>query len=107
MCIAPSCEIGGDRLGCHGEYCWRVTVGGTYRLRFSENSITLMHDFRHLMTGTGAYFYLTWGIWLRHCLNGRQDEYDLSWPSFWSLPEVVPRKRANGDGRCDPSKKIS
>ena len=57
------------------------------------------------MTGTGAYFYLTWGIWLRHCLNGRQDEYDLSWPHFWSLPEVVQRKSANGDARYDPSKK--
>jgi dihydroceramidase len=36
------------------------------------------------MTGTGAYFYIVWGIWLRHCLNGRQDEYELHWPSFYS-----------------------
>ena len=41
------------------------------------------------MTGTGAYFYVTWGIWLRHCLNGRQDEFRLVWPSVWSFPEVV------------------
>lgn len=33
------------------------------------------------MTGTGAYFYLVWGVWLRHCLNQKQDEYDLYWPS--------------------------
>ena len=57
------------------------------------------------MTGTGAYFYITWGIWLRHCLNGRQDEYDLQWPNFWSLPEVVLSKSANGDARYDSSKK--
>ena len=44
---------------------------------------------RHLMTGLGAYFYITWGIWLRHCLNGRQDEYTLVWPSIFTLPEIV------------------
>lgn len=44
---------------------------------------------RHLMTGIGAYFYIVWGIWLRHCLNGRQDEYTLRWPRAFSLPEVV------------------
>ena len=76
-----------------------------YQLCFAEYSLQLTHNHRHLMTGTGAYFYLIWGIWLRHCLNGRQDEYDLSWPRFWSLPEVVSRKSANGDARYDPSKK--
>lgn len=58
------------------------------------------------MTGTGAYFYITWGIWLRHCLNGRQDEYDLSWPRFWSLPEVVRTKSVNGDAQYDRPKKV-
>ena len=57
------------------------------------------------MTGTGAYFYLTWGIWLRHCLNGRQDEYDLVWSRLWTLPEVVQTKSANGNGQDDTSKK--
>lgn len=41
------------------------------------------------MTGTGAYFYLTWGIWLRHCLNGRQEEYELYWPRIFVFPEIV------------------
>lgn len=37
----------------------------------------------------GAYFYIVWGIWLRHCLNGREDEYELVWPSVWfSLPRI-------------------
>ena len=62
---------------------------------------------RHLMTGTGAYFYLVWGIWLRHCLNGRQDEYDLHWPGIFSLPVVVrSRGRRNDDGEA-VSKKTS
>lgn len=70
-----------------------------------KDNIADTHVRRHLMTGTGAYFYITWGIWLRHCLNGRQDEYDLSWPRVWSLPEIVRTKSLNGDARSDPSKK--
>lgn len=51
------------------------------------------------MTGVGAYFYIVWGIWLRHCLNGRQDEYELYWPSvFTSLPAVVKTNRAQQSG---------
>ncbi len=41
------------------------------------------------MTGTGAYYSLVWGIWLRHCLNGRQEKYELSWPSVFSFPDIV------------------
>ena len=44
--------------------------------------------YRHLMTGLGAYCYLVWGIWLRHCLNHRQDEFEMHWPSLFTLPEV-------------------
>jgi dihydroceramidase len=41
------------------------------------------------MTGFGAYLYLVWGIWLRHILNERQDEYMLIWPHIWNFPEIV------------------
>lgn len=48
------------------------------------------HGWWHLMTGAGAYMYIVWGIWLRHCLNGRQDEYVLIWPNkFLGLPSIV------------------
>lgn len=57
------------------------------------------------MTGTGAYFYITWGIWLRHCLNGRQEEFDLHWPKIFSLPEVVKAKQVNGGISQDATKK--
>jgi dihydroceramidase len=43
------------------------------------------------MTGTGAYFYIVWGVWLRHCLNYRQNEYELVWPNLWTVPDVVQR----------------
>lgn len=51
------------------------------------------------MTGLGAYCYIIWGIWLRHCLNGLQDEYDLSWPATYRLPEIVKVKQKSvGNG---------
>ena len=56
------------------------------------------HGWWHLMTGTGAYFYIVWGLWLRHCLNGRQDEFMLRWPRWMSLPAIERRKTPAGDG---------
>ncbi|CAI7624336.1 unnamed protein product [Penicillium glandicola] len=47
------------------------------------------HGWWHVMTGIGAYLYIVWGIWLRHCLNNRQDEYHLRWAHFWQIPEVI------------------
>ncbi|KAJ5679410.1 hypothetical protein N7462_007654 [Penicillium macrosclerotiorum] len=47
------------------------------------------HGWWHIMTGIGAYLYIIWGIWLRHCLNGRQDDYHLRWAHFWQIPEVI------------------
>lgn len=42
------------------------------------------------MTGIGAYFYIQWGIWLRHCLNGEQDQVEMIWPRLvTSFPTVV------------------
>lgn len=46
------------------------------------------------MTGTGAYFYIVWGIWLRHCLNYRHDKYELYWPDWFTMPEVVKAQHA-------------
>lgn len=62
---------------------------------------------RHLMTGTGAYYYIVWGVWLRHCLNFRQDEYELLWLNFWTVPEVVKRGSAvNSDANASTKKKL-
>ncbi|KAK9564704.1 alkaline ceramidase ydc1, variant 2 [Aspergillus fumigatus] len=63
---------------------WRRAVGLPWGL-FLEG-----HGWWHVMTGIGAYLYIIWGIWLRHCLNGRQEEYELWWPHFWNFPEIVP-----------------
>jgi dihydroceramidase len=59
------------------------------------------------MTGAGAYFYLVWGIWLRHCLKEDQDDYALSWPSIFSLPDIVRAKKSNGhaNGRTNGTAK--
>lgn len=49
----------------------------------------------------GAYFYIVWGIWLRHCLNGREDEYELIWPSvLFSFPRIDKvNARSSGSAR--------
>lgn len=51
------------------------------------------------MTGVGAYFYIVWGIWLRHCLNYRQDEFELVWKGWTSMPVVVKRKNMTGSSK--------
>ncbi|KAL1964662.1 hypothetical protein VTN77DRAFT_6688 [Rasamsonia byssochlamydoides] len=68
---------------------WRRKIGLPWGL-FLEG-----HGWWHLMTGIGAYLYIIWGIWLRHCLNKRQDEYQLVWPHFWHFPEMVRTTPAN------------
>jgi len=75
-----------DNFYCSTIRRWRHEVGLPWGILLEG------HGWWHLMTGTGAYFYLVWGIWLRHCLNERQDEYELSWPSIFSLPDIVPSK---------------
>jgi len=51
------------------------------------------------MTGTGAYYYIVWGIWLRHHLNYKQNEYELDWPNFWTVPEIKGSSAARDQGR--------
>lgn len=53
------------------------------------------------MTGVGAYFYIVWGIWLRHCLNYKQDDYELVWPGWTTMPLVVKRRRSSADSRAN------
>jgi dihydroceramidase len=57
------------------------------------------------MTGTGAYYYIVWGIWLRHHLNYRQNEYKLVWPNFWTVPDVVKRDSSATNGHATEGKK--
>lgn len=71
-----------------------------------STATNMMVGHRHLMTGTGAYLYIVWGIWLRHCLNGRQDEYYLHWPHMYTLPDVrATTKHANGSLKANGSSK--
>jgi dihydroceramidase len=75
-----------DNVHCSNLRRWRREIGMPWGFLLEG------HGWWHLMTGTGAYFYIVWGIWLRHCLNGRQDEYMLRWPRWMSLPAIVRRK---------------
>jgi len=76
-----------DLVYCSAFRRWRHEIGLPWGI-FLEG-----HGWWHLMTGTGAYFDIVWGIWLRHCLNGRQDDFELCWPSIFSMPDIVPARR--------------
>jgi len=72
-----------DNEHCNTIRGWRREIGMPWGFVLEG------HGWWHIMTGTGAYFYIVWGVWLRHCLNGREREYKLNWPSIFSLPEIV------------------
>lgn len=82
-----------DNVYCSRIRAWRHQMGLPWGILLEG------HGWWHLMTGTGAYFYIVWGIWLRHCLNGRQDEFELIWPSLWTSLPRVERRRSIGNGR--------
>lgn len=73
-----------DNIHCTQLRKWRHDLGLPWGILLEG------HGWWHLMTGTGAYFYLVWGIWLRYHLKGQQDDVKLVWPRwFTSVPEIV------------------
>ncbi|KJY02154.1 alkaline dihydroceramidase like protein [Zymoseptoria brevis] len=74
------------------EYCGRIR-GWRHAVGLPWGVVLEGHGWWHLMTGMGAYCYIVWGIWLRHCLNGRQDEYELVWPGLFTSLPAIERKR--------------
>lgn len=58
------------------------------------------------MTGLGAYMYIVWGIWLRHCLNNRQEEYYFWWPHVWNFPQILRAGPAAPHGNGSVKKTI-
>lgn len=84
-----------DNIYCSSLKKWRRDVGLPWGLLLEG------HGWWHLLTGTGSYFYIVWGIWLRHCLNGRQEEYRLVWPRLLSFPEMVRTEGKAVNGRVN------
>lgn len=83
-----------DNQYCSSVRSWRKSVGLPWGV------ILEGHGWWHLMTGTGAYMSLVWGIWLRECLKGNKEGVVCRWlgdepldGSGWNgwrwLPEVV------------------
>lgn len=97
-----------------GFFFWYLDIAHCSTLRRWRREIGMpwgflleLHGWWHIMTGLGGYCYIIWGIWLRHCLNGRQDEYKLHWPRLTTMPVVIRTEstvngQANGeaDGRA-------
>ena len=62
---------------------WRHQVGLPWGILLEG------HGWWHLLTAVGAYAYISWGIWLRRCLDGDQTDCEVYWPTWYTLPEVV------------------
>jgi len=82
------------------KYCstlrqWRRSIGMPWGFLLE------CHGWWHLMTGLGAYCYITWGIHLRHILDGDQEHFRLVWTRIHRLPEIVkvsePATKGNGE----------
>ncbi|KAH6664140.1 hypothetical protein VD0002_g3927 [Verticillium dahliae] len=73
-----------DNHYCNTITRWRRHVGLPWGILLEG------HGWWHLMTGLGGYYYIVWGIWLRRCLGGRENEYKLLWQGhLLSVPQVV------------------
>lgn len=110
-----------DNMFCTKIRAWRREVGlpwGIFleghgwwyvifpHLQLDRSMVADVVGYRHIMTGIGAYLYIVWGIWLRHCLNGRQNEYYFDWPHMYTLPDIVrttTTKHANGSSKANGS----
>jgi len=82
-----------DNAFCGSLRSWRRSVGMPW------GWLAEGHGWWHLLTGVGAYFQLQYGVWLRYCLDGRQREFALAWPSIFSFPDVVKVEEAKPGGR--------
>ncbi|KAI1053176.1 hypothetical protein LB506_012317 [Fusarium annulatum] len=83
-----------DNIHCGDLVRWRHEVGLPWGILLEGHGAANKWQWWHLMTGLGVNYFITWGIWLRHCLNGLHDQYILHWPhKLLSLPSVVPSSR--------------
>lgn len=76
-----------DTIYCGTLREWRHSLGLPW------GTILELHGWWHFWTGTAEYCNIVWCTWLRYCLDDKQDEVSLIWPSIWtSLPKLVRRK---------------
>lgn len=72
-----------DNTFCPTIRRWRHQVGLPWGILLEG------HGWWHLFTGIAQYFNITWSIWMRYCVEGKQDDFEMVWPSmFTSVPAV-------------------
>ncbi|KAF1992467.1 alkaline phytoceramidase [Aulographum hederae CBS 113979] len=76
-----------DNAYCSNLRRWRRSVGLPWGILLEG------HGWWHIMTGIAAYINLTWAVWLRYCLDGKQDEVELVWPRLFSVPLLKKKDR--------------
>lgn len=76
-----------DTMYCGYLRSWRRQVGLPWGVLLEG------HGWWHLLTGIAEYYNIVWATELRYCLEERQDEVELLWPSLWtSMPKLVRKK---------------
>ncbi|KAI1495478.1 alkaline phytoceramidase [Biscogniauxia marginata] len=79
-----------DNIYCNTLRKWR------HQIQLPWAVVLEGHAWWHLMTGIGAYFYITWRIWIHRCLDGDENKFRLYWPSIFSTPEVITVEDRSG-----------
>ncbi|KAI1840500.1 hypothetical protein JX265_008603 [Neoarthrinium moseri] len=72
-----------DNIYCSTIRRWRHQMGLPWAVVLEG------HAWWHLMTGIGAYYYITWRIWIHRCLDGDEDKFRIDWSSILRLPDIV------------------
>lgn len=75
-----------DTMYCSKLIQWRRQMGMPWGFLLEG------HGLWHLLSGLSGYYYITYGVYLRHCLEKRQHEFEFIWPSKWTSLPYVARK---------------
>ncbi|TID16782.1 alkaline dihydroceramidase Ydc1 [Venturia nashicola] len=75
-----------DTIYCSHWRRWRRQLGLPWGVLLEG------HAWWHILTGLAAYYLLTWGVYLRYCLEDGMDEVRLVWPSLWTTMPTVEKR---------------
>lgn len=84
-----------DNIYCSDLRAWRDRVGLPWGV-LAEG-----HGWWHLLTAVGSYYQLSYAVYLRICLDGKQDRYTLDWEGW--MPEV--RRWREGERELEAKKR--
>ena len=77
-----------DNIYCNNLRSWRRRIGLPWGILLEG------HGWWHLLTGIAEYYNIVWSMWLRYCLEEKQDEVEMVWLSKWtSMPRLLRKEK--------------